>query len=79
VFIHQGGVEEESFGQRGLCVSNGLPVGRAEVGAERKTYPDKQVVGKDVGESASLIWMMLDSMKARLEVIGMHGDVVIGI
>ena len=64
VSFHQGSFEEESFRQGRLDMANSFPVGGAEVGAERKSYLEEQVVSKDVGESPCHIGMLLDLAKA---------------
>ncbi len=75
-FLDQGGVDEELFSQSRLDMTNGFPVGWAEVSAK---YLEEQIVGKDVGESACHVWMVLDLSEVGLDVIGMNNDVVIGV
>jgi hypothetical protein len=56
-----------------------FPVGRAEDGAERKAYLKEQVVSKDVQEGACHIGVMFDLAEARLDVIGVDNNVVVGV
>jgi hypothetical protein len=79
VFVDQGGVEEEPLGKGRLDASNGFPVGWAEVSSKRKAYLEEQVVCKDVREHTCDIRMMLDLADARLDVIGVDDDVVVGV
>ena len=58
---------------------DGFPVGWAEVGPERETYLEEQVVRQDVGKRACDIGVMFDLTEAGLHVIGMDDDVVCGI
>ena len=77
VFLHQGGVEEEPFGEDGLDVSDGFPVDWAEVSTEHKANLEEQVVCKDVRKChcdirvvfylaetdlTSLVWMPMSSV-----------------
>jgi hypothetical protein len=79
MLFHQGGVKEELLGEGGLDASNGFPVGWAEVGPERETYLEEQVVLQDVGKCACDIGVVFYLTEAGLNVIGMDNDVVCGV
>ena len=78
MLVDQGGVEEELLGKGRLDMSNGFPVGWAEVSSKHKAYLEEQVVCKDVRERTCDISMMLDLADTRLDVIGVDDDVVVG-
>ena len=72
-------VEKQALCQCRLGVPDGLPIGRAEIHAEREANLQKKVVGQDVREGTCNVGMVLDLAKARLDVIGMHDNVVVGV
>jgi hypothetical protein len=78
MLVDQGGVEEELLGKGRLDMSNGFPVGWAEVSSKRKAYLEEQVVCKDIRERTCDIRMMLDLADTRLDVIGTDDDVIVG-
>ncbi len=79
MFRYQGGVEEELLGEGQLDASDGFPVGWAEVGPERETYLEEQVISKNVGKRACDIGVMFDLAEAGFYVIGVDDDVIPGV
>ena len=62
-----------------MDASNLFPVCWAEVGPERETYLEEQVVRQDVGKRTWDIGVMFDLTEAGLYVIGVDDDVVCGV
>ena len=62
-----------------MDASNGFPVGWAEVGPERETYLEEQVVRQDVGKCTCDVGVVLDLTEAGLHVIGVDDYVVCGV
>jgi hypothetical protein len=79
VFVDKRRVKEEAFCQCGLGTLDGLPIRGTEIRAECEANLQEKVVGEDVREGACDVRMVLDLAKARLDVIGVHDNVFVGV
>ena len=75
VHLDEQGVMEELHVQGGLDLSDCIPVGWAEIGAESKSYLEKEVLCKDMQEGPNYVRVMICLAKAGFGIIGVDDNV----